>query len=51
VAARYVDPEDLNMEHADFNSKSIDELWAWHIEIAAVLARKISSEKSNSSSD
>ena len=33
------------MEHADFKLKSIDELWAWHMEIAAVLARKISSEK------
>ena len=43
--ARYVDPEDLNMEPADFKSKSIDELWAWHMEITAALARKISSEK------
>ena len=43
--ARYVDPEDLNMEHADLNSKTSDELWAWHLEITAVLARKISLEK------
>jgi DNA-binding protein H-NS len=40
-----VDPEDLNMEHADLKSKSIDELWAWHMEIIAVLARKISLEQ------
>jgi DNA-binding protein H-NS len=33
------------MEPADFKSKSVDELWAWYLEITAVLARKISSEK------
>jgi DNA-binding protein H-NS len=33
------------MEPADFKSKSIDELWAWHMEITAVLARKIYAEK------
>jgi DNA-binding protein H-NS len=38
-------PGDLNMEPANFKSTSIDELWAWHIEITTVLARKISLEK------
>jgi DNA-binding protein H-NS len=34
------------MKDADLKSMSVDELWALHSEIAAVLARRLSAEKS-----
>jgi DNA-binding protein H-NS len=33
------------MTHGDFNSMSVDELWALHLEISSVLASKIVTEK------
>ena len=33
------------MTHDDFNSMTVDELWALHMEISSVLARKIAAEK------
>jgi len=35
----------MNIKPADLKLKSVDELWALHVEVAAVLARKISAEK------
>jgi DNA-binding protein H-NS len=33
------------MTHDDFNSMTVDELWALHMEISSVLASKIAAEK------
>jgi DNA-binding protein H-NS len=33
------------MRHDDFNSMTVDELWALHMEISSVLASKIAAEK------
>ena len=33
------------MTHDDFNSATVDELWALHLEISSVLASKIAAEK------
>jgi DNA-binding protein H-NS len=35
----------MNVKRPDLTSMSIDELWALHLEIAAVLARRIFAEK------
>jgi len=35
----------MNIKNPDLKSMSVDELWALHLEITAILTRRISSEK------